>query len=81
MRGYTYEKASGIEMRARIMVYLRAYVAEHGYMPKLSEIATACITVPTNIERHLYRLKRAGLLARPQRGRWVLVDPPMDTSG
>ncbi len=54
---------------ARVLKYLRAYVAKHDYAPLLSEIATALDLASSSVARyHLAQLERHGLVSRGPRG-------------
>ena len=54
---------------ARVLKYLRAYIAKHDYAPLLTEITAACgLASSSNARYHLAQLERHGLVSRGPRG-------------
>ena len=50
---------------ARVLEYLRSYIAEHKYAPLLSEIAEACSLASRSVAQyHIANLERRGIVTR-----------------
>ena len=64
---------------ARVLKYLRAYIAKHEYAPLLSEITEGCgLASKTHARYHLSQLEGRGLISRGPRGadRGITLEVP-----
>jgi SOS-response transcriptional repressor LexA len=68
------------QTRANILRFITTYIGRNGYGPTVREIAAGVGTVPSNVQRHVVALARAGKIVKRWRRARSIRLPAKGTS-
>ena len=70
------------QTRARVLEFIKTYIAQHTYGPTIREIAAGVGTAPSNAQRHVVKLAQAGqIVKRWHHARSIRLPTPLAQDG